>query len=426
MMRFRFQLLTLCLLFLLVFVSTAEAEFKRNYTVAKKSFEDGNYSEAVKKFSDAISDNPDSAARVKLYGMRYDSYIPHYFLGESYFKLNDCTSALAAWDKALESGVIQGQDEFGSMQSNMQSCKVEVIDVSGIAVEAKSEIDGLDGAVRSFASLQNENLLRSEWSSKWQPEMTQGNQLAQTLRQRLEIATADSDPDAINAISNEARQAVSALNGSEKLARAQILVLQSQSEEAARLAREDERLAREDARRALQNNIRLANAAERYEDGSSQMNTLRADLQRQAGVGESLGETASATNIKEQTQIIGNVLRRYNLSVQDWQAQQQSIADRTPPPDLKRLAEAYFAGDYESVAQSAKPDDFNKDRARIQALLFRAAANYKLYVRSGEKESSKLSEAESDIRAIKKMNRGFSPYIAAFSPRFLELFQQTG
>jgi len=419
MMRFRFKLLTLCLLFSLIFVSTAEAEFKRNYTLAKKSFEDGNYSEAVGKFTDAISDNPDSAARVKLYGMRYDSYIPHYFLGEAYFKLNDCTSAMAAWDKALEAGVIQGQDEFSSMQTNMAGCKVEVIDVSSIAAEAKAEIDGLDGAVRNFASLEDENLLRSEWSSKWQPEMNQGNQLAQTLRQRLEIATAESDPDAINAISNEARQAVSALNGSEKLARAQIRVLQSQSEETTRLARED-------ARRGLQNNIRLANAAEHYEGGSSQMNTLMTDLQRQIGVGESLGETASATNIKEQSQIIGNVLRRYNLSVQNWQAQQQSIADRTPPPDLKRLAEAYFAGDYESVAQSANPDGFSKDRARIQALLFRAAANYKLYVRSGEKESTKLSEAESDIRAIKQMNRGFSPYIAAFSPRFLTLFRQTG
>jgi hypothetical protein len=114
------------------------------------------------------------------------------------------------------------------------------------------------------------------------------------------------------------------------------------------------------------------------------------------------------------------------LSVQDWQAQQQSIADRTPPPDLKRIAEAYFAGDYETVTELADPESFSKDRTRIQALLFRAAANHKLYVRSGEKQSATLRQVQSDIRSIKQMNSRFSPYIAAFSPRFLVLFKQTG
>ena len=401
------------------FVSTAQAEFKRNYTQAKKSFEDGNFDEAIRKFSDAISDNPESAARVKLYGMRYDSYIPHYFLGEAYFKLNDCTAALAAWDKALEAGVIQKQKEFAAMQTSMASCKTEVIDVSGIAAEASSSIDLLDNAIGQFAGLQSESLLRSEWSSKWQPEMNQSKQLAQTLRQRLDLAVAESDADAIKAITNEAGQGVNALSGSERLARAQIQSMQSQNAEA-------EKVARTSASQNLQNSISRAKDAESYDGGSTQMASLMKDLERQIQVGESLGATASVANIREQTQIIGNVLRRYDLSVQDWQAQQQSIAERIPPADLKRIAEAYFSGDYQTVSQSADPDKFDKDRARIQALLFRAAANHKLYVRTGEKEDATLRKVESDIRAIKQLDRKFSPYIAAFSPRFLALFRQTG
>lgn len=419
MMKYILKISTIFALLLLFFASTAEAEFKRNYTLAKKSFEDGDYAEAVKKFSDAISDNPKSAARVKLYGMRYDSYIPHYFLGEAYFKLNDCASAMAAWDVSMQSGVIQKQDQFSSMQANMSSCKVDVIDVSSIAAEANAEISGLDSAITKFSALQSESLLSSNWSSKWLPEMNQSKQLAQTLRQRLELATTDVDADAIKAVGEEARRGVSALNGSERLARAQIQAAKTQGEEA-------ERVARNNTLQELQNNISLAKAAKRHEGSSTQMTSLLADLGRQITVGENLGATASAVNIKEQSQIIGNVLRRYNLSVQDWQAQQQSLADRTPPADLKRLAEAYFSGEYADVVQSANPDGFDKDRARIQALLFRAAANYILYVRSGEKETGTLRQVETDIRAIKQLDARFSPYIAAFSPRFLALFDQTG
>lgn len=406
------------MLMLLVLAPTAEAEYKRNYTLAKKSFEDGDYAEAINKLKDAIKDNPQSNERVKLYGMRYDSYIPHYFLGEAYFKMNDCASAMAAWNKALQTGVIQGLDEYSSMQRNMAACKVETVDVSRIAGTAKSEIDALETAARSFSKLKNENLLRQEWASKWQPELDRSETLVQSLRQRLAKATADSDPDGIEAVTSEAKSAVTALNGTEKLAQAQVKAIRSQSIET-------QRLARENARRELQNATRTARAAQTYEGGNAQMNSLLADLQRQISVGESLGETASSDNINQQTQVIGNVLRRYNLAVQDWQAQKQNIADRTPPADLKRVAEAYFAGDYESAVRLAVPDSFKKDRAKIQALLFRAAANHKIYVRTGEQQQAIFSQVQSDIRAIKQMNSGFSPYIAAFSPRFLALFNQT-
>lgn len=418
MMRSGIFKLVSCAFLVLVFASAAQAEFKRSYTLGKKSFEDGDYKDAIAKFEEAIQDNPESAERVKIYGMRYDSYIPHYYLGEAYFKLHDCTSAMAAWNKAIELGVIQSQQEYASMQQSMASCKTEVVDVSKIAQQAGSEIEALQSANRSFAKLQGESALKPEWASKWQPELTRTEQLAQSLQQRLEKATADSDADAIDAIINEAKSAASALVGAEKLAQAQVKAIRAQGAEA-------ERLARESATRDLQNATRLARAAETYPDANEQMKKLFTELQRQVSVGEGLGDTASSANLKEQTQVIDNVLRRYKLAVQDWQAQKQSIADRTPPPDLKRIAEAYFSGDYAAAVKLSNPDLFNKDRARIQALLFRAAANFNLYVRSGEQQQAILSQVQNDIRSIKKMNSGFTPYIAAFSPRFLALFKQT-
>ena len=407
------------MLTLLLVSMPVSAEFKRDYTVGKKSFEEAEYQDAIEKLKSAIADNPKPAARVKLYGMRFDSYLPHFYLGQAYFKLNDCESALAAWEQSLSGGVIQDKDEFAQMQVDMQTCQSQSIDVSAIAAEAGGEIDSLESAISSYAQLQSESLLAQEWSSRWEPRLTQARQLSRTLRQRLDVAVQDADPDAIESITSEARSARSTLGGLERDALAEVQVVREQNAE-------NERIALETARNGLQEAIRQANATEKPGGGSSQMNSLLADLNRQVGVGESLGSTASARNIEEQTQVIRNVLRRYNLSVQDWKSQQQSIARRTPPENLKKIAEAYFAGDYEATTSLADPDDFKEDRAKIQALLFRAAANHKLYVRSGEQQSDILRQVENDIRAIKQMNSGFSPYIAAFSPNFLSLFQPNG
>ena len=410
---------------LLFFCASVMADFKRDYTIAKKSFEDADYSDAIQKLKSVIADNPASKARVKLYGMRFDSYIPHYYLGQSYFKLNDCASAEAAWNQAINAGVIQELDEFVQMQAGLKICKSKDINITGIAAEANEKIDGLDQVINEYAGLQNETLLAQQWPSKWQPLLDQARQLSQTLRKRLDIATGEIDPDAITAIGTEATRAVAALSGNKREALAQVEAIKSQNVRNDQLARENELRKLQKARADLQEAIRLANAAEKPQGGSSQMNALLTHLNRQVSAGENLGSTAPELNIREQTQIIGNVLRRYELSVQDWQALQQDIAKRTPPPSLKKVAEAYFTGDYEMVTRLADPEGTSDDRVRIQALLFRAAANHKLYVRSGEQNEETLHQVQNDIRAIKRINNTFSPYIAAFSPKFLSLFQQS-
>ena len=101
------------------------------------------------------------------------------------------------------------------------------------------------------------------------------------------------------------------------------------------------------------------------------------------------------------------------------------MALRKPPESLNAIAVAYFSGDYQQAATISDPAKYSKQRERIQAHLFRAAARYNLYVLDGEQESQMLRDAEQDIRSIKRLDRAFSPYLAAFSPRFLTLFEKT-
>lgn len=416
--------------FALLFLSVAHADFKSDYLDGVDAFESGNYRLAVEKLEAAIAQNPESADRVRLSGTRFFNYMPHFYLGQAYFKQNNCSSAVAAWNQEIKMSVVQGRDEYAALQRDLKTCQSQVVDVSTIAQAAAEEIGLLESAVKAFAQLENDKNLAAEWSARWAPELSRGNQLTQALQDRLKKARSESDPVAIEAITQEAKEGAGKLANDTRQAKAQSLAIQNRLAEQQRLASEksieSEKLAKEAARTDLTSAIRMAKAAEKPDGGNSDINNYWTELNRAVTTGENLASTASTANIKDQTQVINNVLRRYNLSVQDWRTQQQNVARRTPPPDLKTVAEVFFAGDYKRAVDLASPDLFDDNRAKIQALLFRAAANHKLYMRSGEKDVAALRQAQTDIRAIKRLSSSFSPYIAAFSPSFLSLFRQTG
>jgi tetratricopeptide (TPR) repeat protein len=423
MRRRLIHILILALCALLVSGAVSAQQYKRDYKTATDAIEEGKYAEAIEKLKSVISENPNSVDRLKIYGMLYLPYLPHYYLGQAYLGVDDCESALGAWQAAINAGVINSNEDFSQlysqMQSDMKTCKTAGIDISSLAAETNAEITNqLDAAIGSYQRLQGYGVLARDWSSRYEPLLEQAKQTATRLRQQVTTATQAADPDALARISAEAKDMANRLNSGERDALAQVETLRK-AENERQLA------AMEAARNELDAIIREAGATEKPSGGSAQMNTLLTELNRQVGLGQNLGSTAPEANIRQKTQEISNVLRRYRTAVQDWQAQQQSMAMRTPPNDLKRIAEAFFSGDYETTVGMVRPEDFSEDRARIQALLFRAAANHKLYVRGGEQSREILRQIQVDIQAIKRMNSNFSPYIAAFSPKFLTLFRQT-
>ena len=55
--------------------------------------------------------------------------------------------------------------------------------------------------------------------------------------------------------------------------------------------------------------------------------------------------------------------------------------------------------------------------------LFRAAALYHLFVRSGEKDQALRTRALAEIEACKRLNSQFAPDTRAFAPRFITFYQ---
>jgi len=413
---------------------SASADYKRDYGSGVQDYNKGDYADAIESLQKAIDEESKAQEQVRIYGMRYEPYLPYFYLGNAKFKNGDCAGALAAWKESMAQGIIQKQEQFSELQANMAQCESTRVDVSRIAKSAEEAIGGLEDNINLFAKLESEKMLSSEWSSRWQPQLAKARDTAQSLKTRLKTAVDNTDEAAIKAIQSEAQGAASALADTQGLAVARIdSIRQSQAADAKKQL--------SDARQSLVQAISAGKSLD-FKQGSEQMASLQEQMTTLLSQGASAVENSStsASAYRELAQNINNVSRRYALAEQDWQNQQRlaqaaaeneaaaraAAARRIPPAKLKQVAEAYFAGNYQSAVELSNPDSLEEDRAKIQALLFRAAANYKLYILSGEKNVQARQRSEDDIRSIKRLNKNFTPYIAAFSPKFLELFRQTG
>lgn len=397
---------------------SAAADFKRDYDIGVRALENGDNREALERLEAAIADNAKAEEKVRFRSMIFMPYLPHFYLGQARFALGDCEGAISAWNESLNQGVIKATDQLPTLQANMKTCEARMVDVSNIAQAAESAIGAFASAADGLAAMESQSLLRDEWAAQWQPRVTEARQAIGNLRSRLQQATGARDSAAIEAIQAEARKGASALDGARDLAEARVAAIQE--DQARRLAQD-----KEQANRELQQALASAKALPPAATGNERMQKLRGELDNLVTRGDSLGGSASALNQREVAQGINNALRRYQQAEQDWRVQQQTIADRTPPPLLLQVAQAYFQGDYAATARLAEPGVLDKSREKVQLHLFRAAANFKLYTLSGASDARLMQSIQDDIRQIKRLDRDFSPYLAAFSPSFVTLFRQT-
>lgn len=84
------------------------SDYKDSYSRGLEAAKDGDWATVRQRMQEAIQDNPSAAPRVRLYGQRWEPYVPQFYLGLAAFKQGDCTTALAQWRSAANSSVIAG------------------------------------------------------------------------------------------------------------------------------------------------------------------------------------------------------------------------------------------------------------------------------------------------------------------------------
>jgi len=78
----------------LAFALPALADYKSDYAAGLKAAGDGQWGEVESKMRAALAQESTPAARVNLYGRRFEAYAPQYFLGIAAARKGDCEAAV--------------------------------------------------------------------------------------------------------------------------------------------------------------------------------------------------------------------------------------------------------------------------------------------------------------------------------------------
>jgi hypothetical protein len=165
-------------------VASARADYKDTYRRGMEAIDHGNWPEAARRMSDALAEQPREGEQVKLYGMRFEPYLPHYYLGLARFNAGDCAGALSAWSTSESQGAVKGTGQYKTLLKNRQTCEGKVAKappppkpppgpdpaaVSQAVQAAEAEVTRAEEVDRALAGLASTPELSRGWSTRRGP-----------------------------------------------------------------------------------------------------------------------------------------------------------------------------------------------------------------------------------------------------------------
>ena len=107
---------------LLAATAGARADYKEDYSRGLVALKDGNYAEARQRLQKALAEQPEAAMRVRLYGQRWEPYLPQHYLGMAEYRLGNCAAALSQWGSSENQRTI---GQLAEIQSEQKSASAE-------------------------------------------------------------------------------------------------------------------------------------------------------------------------------------------------------------------------------------------------------------------------------------------------------------
>ena len=365
------------LAFALLLASTpARADYKDDYKDALEAIDKKKWPDAVRLLRSALAGQSQEGERVKLYGMRYETYLPHYHLGYALYQTGDCSGALAAWQSSESQSAIRKASQYKQLQKYKDACETRMAESKPTAKPTEATKEATKEPTREPTRVAEVRPTGPD------PAVVQARQAAEA-----EIARATQAADRVVLLSRDPGLASiwsgdSALGGRQRQAQEQ-----------------------------------LSNARARLAAGTQQQ------------------DARTLAEAKEQA---SRAIQQFDSVSQEGLARKQRLAQQTPPPaktpdgpqaaaapvELMQAARAYFAGDYRRAADTLDDVDYPSGPAAAQARLFRAAARFALFVTGGQQDEDLRKSAVSDVLACRRLDASLRPDPQAFSPRFVAFFSK--
>jgi hypothetical protein len=448
------------LLFLLAV--PVRADYKAAYEEGLQASEKGDWTTVERRMREAIAEEPQESRRIRVYGMRFVPYLPHYYLGLARFEQGNCRGALEAWRTSESQGVVQATDEYGRLEENRSTCQRRLAEQSPARsaapatrpspelararVAATAAVNQAAEVGSRVAALRRDPLLGELWGR----EVELGERERQALEQLAGARTkAESDrlEDVQEAtrLANQARQTLEAIEGRARQRGDELRQARERADEQQRL--ESQRQAERTRLRQRLDELetrgrRLLGTAAGQRASIPELSTARADLEALLRETRDLGlETPTARleglrgGLESAVAALEQALAKAPPIVPETeppprptQPEEPSAAPAPssggPPTVLRNAAQAFFDGDYSrtvDLLESARIDD---RRAQVQAHLFLAAARWALYVKGDEHNAGLRQSARRDVEACRRLEPGFSPDPETFSPGFRAFFAE--
>ena len=494
------------------FAQDKDDAFRRGLEARDKK----NWNAVVTEMRQAIVNDPKEAPRKVGGGFLRGGteYLPHYFLGEALYNLNDCAGAVTEWAISDQQPVVGTVREFkGFMTTGYRLCAMRGVlppaEFNTQSASAKQAVDEANALAERITKLGNADAWRQELREQY---ARIGNDLV-TARTRLDSGTrarsaADFEAaraaairasnglraleNALNAsienlstVQRQAREVEQIINGAESNDRA-IDALKTTLPQALGTSRQGGRDLLTRARNQLTSGERSQNITAVSEASQSAqqaaaileqvlneaMKIARGALEHElADAGAAASEALSFLDSSLAT--LGTLFRdKPDKVTPDVQAQRDALDKRVTTirrrveaaqksqnagslkdaarlaaearTDLDKLvtyfgplslrtrgvqealedgARQFFAGEYQQALATLDSNTLTDAPLQLHVHLFRAAALYHLFVRSGEKDQALKTRALAEVDACKRLNSQFTPDSRAFAPRFLAFYQ---
>lgn len=102
--------------------SVTSTDYRENYREAIRAIDFKNWNEAARRLRSAIDKKSQEGGMILIYGVRNETYLPHYFLGVALYNQGQCSEAMVEWDKSLDQGAIHKSRELKKLQGYRVSC----------------------------------------------------------------------------------------------------------------------------------------------------------------------------------------------------------------------------------------------------------------------------------------------------------------
>lgn len=374
------------------------ADFLDSYKGGLRAAEDGDWAKVAEDMRQAIAGRSESTVRLTK-SFYFKRYIPHYYLGRALFETGDCPAALQAWQEAERQGVIQRFPEYQDLQTKRALCRQRQEQVATDLDAAREEVRKAAAAADAL-----ERRRQAGPAALWQggsPSLADRLAAAKALIEKARKQLAAGSEPANGKLLEEARQSAAE-------SRQQLVEVGQEADRGRRRLSTARRNLRTslaalagEAREALSKATYLAP----YPPGVA---SRRAELSAAIAAAATADDATGSGHLEDLAARLRKALDDFRRSVSP------------PPPVLSTAAEALFGGRYKEVLEILADPELPDPRAEAQAHLFRAAADYALYLTGSD--GQRLAAARREVVACRQSDPTAAPLESAFSPRFVAFF----